>query len=96
MKESDQEKTLTKGILSDKNCLITGATGGLGREIAKLFVEKNCNLFLTGTNNSKLSMLSDELKTANKKVKILHHKADLTNTEEIYKLIKEIRKLKCI
>ena len=77
MKESDQEKTLTKSILSDKNCLITGATGGLGREIAKLFVEKNCNLYLTGTNNSKLSMLSDELKTANKEVNISYCDADL-------------------
>tara|TARA_B100001750_G_scaffold65427_1_gene51965 strand:+ start:4063 stop:4836 length:774 start_codon:yes stop_codon:yes gene_type:complete len=92
MKESDQEKTLTKSILSDKNCLITGATGGLGREIAKLFVEKNCNLYLTGTNNSKLSMLSDELKTANKEVNISYCDADLASTEEIYKLIKEIRK----
>ena len=92
MKESDQEKTLTKSILSDKNCLITGATGGLGREIAKLFVEINCNLYLTGTNNSKLSMLSDELKTANKEVNISYCDADLASTEEIYKLIKEIRK----
>ena len=47
MKDSDQGKTLVKSILSDKNCLVTGATGGLGREIAKLFVKKNCNLFLT-------------------------------------------------
>jgi len=92
MKDPDQEKTLAKSILSDKNCLITGATGGLGREIAKLFVEKNCNLFLTGTNNSKLSALSDELKTANKEVKISYCESDLASTEEISKLVKEIRK----
>ena len=72
--------------------MITGATGGLGREIAKLFVEKNCNLFLTGTNNSKLSALSDELKTANKEVKISYCESDLASTEEISKLVKEIRK----
>lgn len=92
MKNLDQEKTLAKSVLSDKNCLITGATGGLGKEIAKLFVEKNCNLFLTGTNNSKLSTLSEELKIANKEVKISYDAADLASTEEIYKLIKEIRK----
>ena len=51
MNDSDEEKDLAKDILSDKNCLITGATGGLGKEIAKLFVKKNCNLFLTGTTN---------------------------------------------
>ena len=92
MKDPDQENTLTKSILSDKNCLITGATGGLGRELARLFVKKNCNLFLTGTNNSKLSAVSDELKTANKEVNISYCEADLASTEEIYKLIKEIRK----
>ena len=52
MKDPDQEKTLAKSILSDKNCLITGATGGLGREIAKLFVKKkhissNISIYLT-------------------------------------------------
>ena len=92
MNDSDEEKDLAKDILSDKNCLITGATGGLGKEIAKLFVKKNCNLFLTGTNNSKLSALGEELKTSNKEVKISYDVADLANTEEISKLVKEIRK----
>ena len=92
MKDSDQGKTLVKSILSDKNCLVTGATGGLGREIAKLLVKKNCNLFLTGTNNSKLSALGEELKTSNKEVKISYDVADLANTEEVSKLVIEIRK----
>ena len=92
MKDSDQGKTLVKSILSDKNCLVTGATGGLGREIAKLLVKKNCNLFLTGTNNSKLSALGEELKTSNKEVKISYDVADLANTEEVSKLVIKIRK----
>ena len=92
MNNSNQEKILVKNIFSGKNCLITGATGGLGKEMAKLLVEKNCNLFLTGTNNSKLSALSDELKTANKEVKISYCESDLASTEEISKLVKEIRK----
>ena len=92
MNDSDEEKDLAKDILSDKNCLITGATGGLGKEIAKLFVKKNCNLFLTGTNNSKLSALGEELKTSNKEVKISYDVADLANTEEVSKLVIKIRK----
>ena len=48
MNNSNEGKALRKSTLSDKNCLITGATGGLGKEIAKLFVKKNCNLFLMG------------------------------------------------
>ena len=34
-------------ILEKKNCLITGATGGLGKQIAIELAKKNCNLFLT-------------------------------------------------
>ena len=47
MNDSNEGKALRKSTLSDKNCLITGATGGLGKEMAKLLVEKNCNLFLS-------------------------------------------------
>ena len=92
MDNSNQEKILDKNIFSGKNCLITGATGGLGKEMAKLLVGKNCNLFLTGTNNSKLSTFSKELKISNKEVKIFYEPAELDNTEKIYKLIKQVRK----
>jgi len=47
--------------LQDKNCLITGATGGLGKEIAKEFAKNGCNVFLTGQNNEKLVSLKKEL-----------------------------------
>ena len=50
MNDSDEEKDLAKDILSDKNCLITGATGGLGKEIAKLFVKKKLQ-FIFNRNN---------------------------------------------
>ena len=92
MNDLNQEKNSVNNIFSGKNCLITGATGGLGKEITKLLAKKNCNLFLTGTTNSKLSVFGEELKTSNKEVKISHEAADLTNTEEIHKLIKKIRK----
>ena len=49
-------------ILQGKNCLITGATGGLGKEIVKEFAKNGCNLFLTGRNNEKLNSLKNELK----------------------------------
>ena len=44
MKQKDNSK-----ILSNKNCLVTGATGGLGIEICRILLEKECNIFLTST-----------------------------------------------
>ena len=46
MSDLNQEKNSANDIFSGKNCLITGSTGGLGKEIAKLLAKKNCNLFL--------------------------------------------------
>ena len=92
MNNLNQEKNSVNNIFSGKNCLITGATGGLGKELAKLLAKKNCNLFLTGTNNSKLSTFSEELKTSNKDAKISFQASNLDNYEEIKKLAKQVRK----
>ena len=76
--------------LKGKNCLITGATGGLGKEIAKEFVNNDCNVFLTGKDTKKLSSLKNELEN-DIGIKIHFKNADLSNTHEIEKLIKEVR-----
>ena len=76
--------------LQGKNCLITGATGGLGREIAREFVKNGCNVFLTGQNNEKLVSLKKELEN-NKVIKIDFECANLSNIDEIQKLIKKVK-----
>ena len=43
--------------LKNKNCLITGATGGVGKEICIQLADQSCNLFLTGRNKQKLESL---------------------------------------
>ena len=72
-------------ILKGKNCLITGATGGLGKEISKELAKNACNLFLTGRNNEKLNSLKNELE--NDKIKIDFEAADLSDIDDIQKLI---------
>ena len=54
-------------VFENKNCFITGATGGIGREIAIKMAENRCNLFLTSTDESKLKNLQEEIETLQNK-----------------------------
>ena len=54
----------------NKKILVTGATGGIGREIVKKFISLEGNVLATGTNLEKLDLL----------------KKDFPNTSHIQKL----------
>ena len=69
--------------LNNKNCFISGATGGLGIEIAREFAKKNCNLFLTASKSEKLSKLTKQLKENNQDIKIYYKKGDLTSLNDL-------------
>ena len=47
--------------LNGKSCLVTGATGGLGRAIARKMALEGCNLFLTARDTKALETLQDEI-----------------------------------
>jgi len=70
--------------LNGKKCLITGATGGLGKEIAREMNSLGCDLFLTARNYEKLYNLKNELNNA--KAPILICDADLGSQEGIDKV----------
>jgi len=78
-------------ILKNKNCLITGATGGIGKEIANELAKHSCNLFLTSTNNAKLLKLKNQLKKINKSIKIEFLATDLLIQENIQNLFNNIK-----
>jgi short-subunit dehydrogenase len=48
--------------LNGKRVLITGATGGIGSQVAKLLAAGGAELFLTGRRSDKLSELADALR----------------------------------
>ena len=81
---------MNKNILEKKNCLITGATGGLGRQIAIELAKKNCNLFLTSMEEN-LEELKQELEKQNNGILIKYQHSDLRKVENVNNLIRKIR-----
>ena len=68
--------------LSGKRVLITGAAGGIGKELSKSFLEVGANIILSGTNIKRLQSLKDDL---NQECEI--YKCDLKNVDEINDLL---------
>ena len=65
-----------------KFSVITGATGGLGREFAFRLAERGENLFLTGRSNEKLYLLELEIKAKYPSVTVEFLPCDLTSSED--------------
>ena len=82
----------TLSILKDKNVLVTGASGGLGRCIAHEFAKHDCNLYLTGRDENNLKSLTKEIQS-NKN--LFYKTANLEDVDQIKELSKDaLQKLK--
>ena len=68
--------------LSGKRVLITGAAGGIGKELSKCFLEVGANIILSGTNINRLQSLKDDL---NQECEVFE--CDLKNVDEINDLL---------
>ena len=77
-------------ILKNKNCLITGATGGIGKEISYMLAQNKCNLFLTGR---KKEILLKMKKTLEQKfgIRVEFQIGDLTDTKDLTKIIERTK-----
>ena len=79
-------------IFENKNCFLTGATGGIGRHMAMEMAENKCNLFLTSTNAAKLEKLKEELESLHgKDINIFYEPGDLNKLQDINNLIEITR-----
>ncbi|MBO7215310.1 MAG: SDR family NAD(P)-dependent oxidoreductase [Clostridia bacterium] len=63
--------------------IVTGACGGIGKELCKLLALGGNNLILIGRNEEKLSDLSVELKSLNANVKIDYMAVDLASENSV-------------
>ena len=73
--------------MSEKVALITGASSGIGRSTAKLFVNDGWSVVGVGRNQHELTDLRTEVRDAAGKLR--SHLADLTETSQIDRLVSE-------
>jgi short-subunit dehydrogenase len=75
----------------DRYALVTGASGGIGYELAKLLAEDGKNLIIISRNKDKLEQVKTEIETRNKtKVKVFPK--DLSNPKAPLEIYSELEK----
>lgn len=79
----------SKQALEGKHVLITGATGGIGYETAKVVAAMGARVTITGRNVDTLQQLMTELHTVTDEKHVFIKVADITNERERIELIKE-------
>jgi len=75
----------------NKNCFISGATGGLGTEIAKVLLSNGCNLFLTAKSRQKLIRLKQVLEEHNETSQIYFCEGNLSKLKDISRIITQAK-----
>lgn len=71
--------------LKGKKILVTGASSGIGANLALLLAEKGAELILVGTNETKLHDISRQ--ASNLGITATPHRTDLRNSDEIRQLV---------
>lgn len=77
--------------ISNKTILITGATGGLGRELSIQFAKKAQTMILLARNKQKLEKLGLTLKIINQDLEVQSYTGDLSKVNDLDKVTKRIK-----
>lgn len=73
--------------------LITGASSGIGRDLAREFSKLGYNLILVARNQEGLDKIKSELEKENKNIEIKTLALDLSNKENCYYLYKQVKEV---
>lgn len=73
--------------LAGEHALITGATGGIGYETAKVLADMGASLTITGRNEEKLELLKEELQKTHPAIQVFHYKADIGLEQDRQQLV---------
>lgn len=76
-----------KDAFKNEHALVTGATGGIGYETAKVLAAAGAAVTVTGRNEDKLSKLKDEINNDTPEAKVYVHIADLADEKDREKLV---------
>ncbi len=88
MKSKKNKKNTFNALLLNKNAIITGASRGLGREIAKEFVKAGANIVICARNKKEINKVRTELRPFCKKNQIIIAAAtDISSEKAAKKLI---------
>ena len=77
--------------LHNKTVLITGASSGIGEQLAYDLADANCHLILVARREEKLLTIKNEIEKSVAKVSVYH--ADLRNTEQLNGLLSFLHQL---
>jgi len=72
-----------------RNILITGASAGLGAEMARQFAAKGHNLALTARREERLEALRAELTERHPQVQVVIHRLDVTDHDQVFEVFRK-------
>jgi short-subunit dehydrogenase len=76
--------------LVNKNCLITGASHGIGRSLSMLLAKEGANLYITDIDMDNLQKTKDEIEGIG--AKVISSKCDISKVEDFEKLAEDFSK----
>ncbi|WP_028851417.1 SDR family oxidoreductase [Thermocrispum municipale] len=74
-----------------KNILITGASSGLGAEMARQFAAKGRNLALCARRLDRIDELAETLRGEHPGIQVVTRKLDVTDSEAVFTVFREFR-----
>lgn len=78
-------------LLADKKAIVTGGTRGIGKAIARGFIEQGASVAIFGTNPEKGKAAQEDLQThLQEGQKCLFYQVDVANSQEVEKVINQV------
>ena len=75
-----------------KTILITGATDGIGKHLAKKLASEGHHIILHGRNPQKLELALQEVRAVSLRGRVSNYLADFSKLDDVYRFVEEIKR----